>query len=133
MTGDWLFYIKLITNKKIGFISKSLNNFRYHDNSVIATAKERKNLFKKNNIYYFLRKKIYEYIKSEKPFNSKVILKKNRKIIRDLNYEESLYYFRNRKYLRGFILLIKTLDIFLRKYKIIRKIELKIKYILNKY
>ena len=36
--GDWLFYLKLATNNKVAYVHKSLNNFRQHSASVIASA-----------------------------------------------------------------------------------------------
>lgn len=38
--ADWLYYIQLICNTKVGFVADSLNYFRFHDTSVIARASE---------------------------------------------------------------------------------------------
>lgn len=37
-TADWFYYIQLICNSKVAFVSDTLNFFRYHDSSVIAKA-----------------------------------------------------------------------------------------------
>jgi len=37
-SGDWVFYLQMIINKKIFFKNESLNYFRYHENSVIASV-----------------------------------------------------------------------------------------------
>ena len=36
--ADWFFYIQLLCNSQVAFVSESLNYFRYHGNSVIAKA-----------------------------------------------------------------------------------------------
>ncbi len=38
--ADWFYYVQLICNKKVAFISESLNYFRYHETSVIGKAFE---------------------------------------------------------------------------------------------
>lgn len=43
MTGDWLLWISLLSNKKVGFLCDSLNNFRSHSKSTrIHHSHERK-------------------------------------------------------------------------------------------
>lgn len=37
-TADWFYYIQILCNSKVGFVAKPLNNFRYHNNSVISNA-----------------------------------------------------------------------------------------------
>lgn len=43
-TGDWVFWMQLIQNNDIGFVSETLNHFRYHMNSTRSTKHKKKEL-----------------------------------------------------------------------------------------
>jgi hypothetical protein len=55
--GDWLFYIKLVTNQKVVFNSTALNSYRYHPKSVITMAHKNENLIH-NGVDINVRKKM---------------------------------------------------------------------------
>lgn len=55
--ADWLLWLKILTTGNISFVNKTLNKFRYHSNSVIATSKNKENIIfeKKFDIIMFER------------------------------------------------------------------------------
>ncbi|ENU79486.1 MULTISPECIES: glycosyltransferase family 2 protein [unclassified Acinetobacter] len=62
--GDWLLWLKLLTQGQIFYTSECLNNFRYHSNSVIAQAHKsldkaeirKRNVFLRQDLAAFLIK-----------------------------------------------------------------------------
>ena len=121
--GDWLFYIKLLANKKVSYQAKLLNNFRYHSNSVIANATKKEEFDTLKNIEMYAREKIMDYLTNLKSSNIKAIAKNNSKIKKELNYEKVLYYIRNNENLKGYLLLFRVLDVFLKKYNFKNKLK----------
>jgi glycosyltransferase involved in cell wall biosynthesis len=124
--GDWLFYLKIVTNNKIAYNHKSLNNFRHHSTSVIAIAHKTENLVSIIDIDIQNRKKIDAYISLVKPSNRAVILKKNRHIVNELEYEKALFYISNDEKIKGILILLNVLSVFIRKYKFKKNFMLKI-------
>lgn len=59
--SDWLFWMKILLKGKVYFTPKELNNFRYHDKSVIASAKMQNSVpfFKKFDIIMINRFIVY--------------------------------------------------------------------------
>ena len=123
--GDWLFYLKLLTNSKAAFIPKSLNNFRHHSASVITSTVNTESLGSIIDIDIKNRKKIINFLSIEKPHNLAAILKINRQIIKELKYEKALFYIRNNHKTKGGLILCTMLDVFVRKYKL--KLSFKLK------
>lgn len=119
--GDWLFYLKMTTNKKVAFVHKSLNNFRYHPESVIAGAIKRESLSSISNIDLKNRRKMIDYLYIEKPYNLSVIRRLNKKIIKELKYAKGIFYLKNRKILKGSLIIIAVLDVLWRKNKLIER------------
>jgi glycosyltransferase involved in cell wall biosynthesis len=113
--GDWLFYLKLVTNNKVAFISKSLNNFRYHSASVIASAIKTESLGSIIDIDLKNRKKMIGFIAIEKPCNLSVILRLNKQIVKELKYNQGIFYYRNDKKIKGGMILCSVLDVLIGK------------------
>ncbi|WP_367773685.1 glycosyltransferase family 2 protein [Flavobacterium sp. WC2421] len=130
--GDWLFYMKLITNKKVAFYSTAFNYYRYHSQSVIAIAHKTGKFLAYNGVDINVRKKMKEFLVSEKPSNLKGILNINKQISNDLKYERAFYLIRNQEKIKGFLLLISILKVFIREYKFRKNLELRLNKILSK-
>ncbi|MDT0645314.1 glycosyltransferase family 2 protein [Zunongwangia sp. F260] len=67
--ADWYYYVQLLCNSKVAFISKSLNHFRYHENSVISRAGGESGWIKIFKMELKVRKKMVEYLEKCKPSN----------------------------------------------------------------
>ena len=130
--GDWLFYLKLITNNKVAFNSVALNYYRYHSKGVIAMAYKGGAFESYNDLDINLRKKIRFYLSKIKPINLSKILKINKQISNDLQYEKVLYLIRNHKKGKGFFLLILNFKTFISKYNFNKNFKLKINKILSR-
>lgn len=131
--GDWLFYLKLATNNKVAFIPKSLNNFRHHSASVIASAITTESQVSIIDIDLKNRKKMIGFLSIEKPYNLPVILKLNMQIVKQLKYKKGLFYFRNNEKIKGGLILCTVMDIFIKKYKFRENFKLKINRFFNNY
>lgn len=103
--SDWLTWIKILLISDIAFISKPLNFFRFHDQSVIAEAKK---MFKED-VYYevfdeIMRRDLDHYL--EDNFKGNVsydhLLKKNKKKITDIIGREGVFEVVNKRNLNGF-------------------------------
>ncbi|WP_082577787.1 glycosyltransferase family 2 protein [Flavobacterium sp. Root186] len=126
--GDWMFYFKLIVNKKIAFIPESLNNFRYHSTSVIAKAIQSEKRIAIIDIDYKMRKVLMDYLSTTTIDNIHRIKAENRFIKRNfLTYEKAFLLIRGGKKLQGYLLLLTIIDIFYKKYKIRKNLSIKIK------
>lgn len=124
--GDWLFYIKLISNNKVAFKSDSLNCYRCHPKSVITMAHKSGKLKFYNGVDINVRKKIKVFLADKKTVNLLDVLKINKQISNELKYEKAFYFIRNHKKIKGFLILISIFTVFTRKYKFRKNIELKI-------
>jgi glycosyltransferase involved in cell wall biosynthesis len=120
-TGDWLFYLKLIVNKKISFVSPSLNNFRFHSESVISLGFNAESIKSRLAINLEIRNNLNDYLLQKKPVNLSKITKLNRIICRENKCKIALFNISNNNKIFGFIQLIKVFDIFLLRYNFIRK------------
>ncbi|MEN3322525.1 glycosyltransferase family 2 protein [Mariniflexile soesokkakense] len=132
-SGDWLLYIKLLVNNKIGYVAKSLNNFRCHSNSVIATLVRNEKKISIIDANLFFRSKMLLYLKSSKPTNYVSILKNNRKVIKELKYEKASLLYGNNKKINGFFVMLSTFPFFLNKYKLVKKSVLIFNSIVSKF
>lgn len=130
--GDWLFYMKLITNHKVAFKSTALNCYRYHPRSVITMAHKSGKFASYNGVDINVRKKIKFFLLDKKPDNLSTILKINRQISNDLKYEKAFHLIRNQEKIKGFSLLISIFKTFIRKYKFKKNLELRINKMLSK-
>lgn len=123
--GDWLFYLKLATNTKVAFVDKSLNNFRYHSESVIASAITTESLGSIIDIDLKNRRKMIGFLSIKKSRNLETILKINRQIIKKLKYNKALFYIRNHHKIKGGLILFTVLDVFIKNYKFSENFKLK--------
>ncbi|MFV8464648.1 glycosyltransferase family 2 protein [Flavobacterium sp. LB1P62] len=130
--GDWLFYVKLITNNKVAFISASLNSYRYHSKSVITMAHKSGKFASYNGVDINVRKKMKAFLLGKKMNNLLTILKINKQISNDLKYERAFHFVRNQEKIKGFLLLISIFRTFIRKYKFKKNIELRINKMFSK-
>lgn len=123
--GDWLFYLKLITNNKITYIDKSLNYFRYHSESVIAGAVKTESVFSIIDIELKMREKMVAFLLAEKPYNYNNIVKVNTQIKKIFIYNRALFLFRNDKKLKSLLIASTIPILFFKKYKIKMKVKMK--------
>lgn len=125
--GDWIIYFNQIMCFKVSFVAESLNNFRYHPNSVIAKVvneEEKKTLI---DINIKMRKVMLLILTIKKPLNYKLITSINNAIIKKIKYEKGMLLLRNNQKLKGFFVLIGVLDEFFKKYKFRKNLEIKLK------
>jgi glycosyltransferase involved in cell wall biosynthesis len=113
--GDWLFYIKLITNSKVAFNPKSLNNFRQHSTSVIAKLINSDNQITIINFELMVRKKMISFLSIFKAINYTTVLYINRKIEKEITYRKAIFYIKNDNKIKGGLILVTVLDVFFRK------------------
>ena len=106
--GDWFLWMKMAVLSDVCFISKSLNYFRRHENSVIFRALNTDHLDK-----YHLQKsdkKMRQYfsswLKTQQP-NLYTILEKNNNYISKVNIEESIFYIYHGSLVKSIIFAIK--------------------------
>jgi len=124
--GDWMFYFKLIVNKKVAFISESLNSFRHHSSSVIAKAVQSENRIRIIDIDLQMRVVLMNYLLKQNIINFDNIRKNNNAIKSQYVYESALLHIRNDNKLRGYLLLLTVLNVFFDKYDIRNSIKIKI-------
>lgn len=124
--GDWMFYMKLIINKKVAFVSDSLNNFRYHSNSVIA-----KLVTTEKRIYYIdieikIRRLMLLYLKESAVVNYSAIKRQNLFVWRNyLMYEKAFLLIRKGSTIKGGLLLLVVFDLFCKQYKFKKNLKIK--------
>lgn len=125
--GDWIIYLQQIINFKVAFISESLNNFRYHSNSVIAKVVKEEG--KKNviDINLKMRQVFHSILKMQKPVNYSRINSQNKAIIKSLKYDKSILLIRNNQKWKGYLILISVLDEFFKRYKFRKNLKVKLK------
>ncbi|PBJ13852.1 glycosyltransferase family 2 protein [Flavobacterium sp. ACN6] len=125
--GDWIVYVQQIIGFKVAFTADSLNNFRYHSNSVIAkTVKsDEKTLIVDINLK--MRKAIFSILRIKRPSNYEIVFSKNKSIIKFLKYEKGLLLIRSSQKLKGMFILISVLDEFIKRYKFRKNLKLKLK------
>jgi glycosyltransferase involved in cell wall biosynthesis len=130
--GDWIFYIKLIMNNKVAFVNDSLNNFRYHENSVIANVVKTENKISIIDTEYKIRKHLMQYLKHNDIINYTAIKNKNSLMKRkNLTYEKVSLLVRSGSKIKGYLLLLSVLDLFYKNYKFKENIKIKIKRLIE--
>lgn len=129
--GDWLFYIKLISDSKISFNCASLNYFRYHSKSVIALAEKNGKLDSNSGVEVMARIKIIDFLSCKRINNFPNILKTNKQIVDELKCQKALYLIKNNNKFKGFLNLFSIFDIFMDKYRFKHKLKLKINIVLE--
>jgi glycosyltransferase involved in cell wall biosynthesis len=124
-TGDWLFYLKLIVNKKISFVPSSLNNFRFHSESVISSRFDAESVKTRMAINLEIRNNFNDFLAHRKPKNLSEIVKLNNTICRQNKCRIALVNISNDDKIVGFIQLIGVFDIFLLRFNFIKNRVLK--------
>lgn len=105
--ADWFYYIQLICNSKVGFVSESLNYFRYHESSVIGKANEESGWYRIFQMELLARKDMMQYIEKCKPSNLEAIGRKSEQGNEQLHYLISLGFVQRGKTFKGIIRLFK--------------------------
>lgn len=121
--GDWVIYLQVIINQEISFLAESINNFRYHDNSVIARISKSQKQISLIDIDLQMRKAIVNYLHPIPVVNKKQIFEKNKKIIELLKYEKALILFNNKKKWKAILILIGIFDVFVKKYPFYKRLK----------
>lgn len=129
--GDWLFYIKIIVNQRIGFISKSLNNFRYHSNSVIAKSTKLNDSIYLIDVLIMMRLKIEKFLSKESSGDFEKIKNINKKTIRLLQYDKAISLIRSREKV-GLWHLLPVIDLFITKFRFKKNFEMQWKKFIAK-
>lgn len=131
--GDWMFYVKLIVNKKVCFNPNSLNNFRYHSNSVIAKTIATENQVSIINIDIEMRKNIIAYLKQKRISNIDKVIQQNIQINRNNIYEKALLYIKSNNKIKGFCLLFTVIDVFYKSYNLRKNLRVKTLNVFKKF
>ncbi|MDP5158578.1 MAG: glycosyltransferase [Flaviramulus sp.] len=113
--GDWILYFQLLLNNKIAFTSNSLNNFRFHENSVIANAISSNEKLTLVNSDIKMRATMLDILKNSKPENYSDILKNNKKALNELKYEKGKILFKNKQKLKGLFVISGIVWYFIKK------------------
>lgn len=131
--GDWIFYLRFITNNKISFIHMSLNNFRYHSTSVIAKAVKIENRISIIEIDYYMRIGMMKFLKENNNQNYAKIIKNNNDIVKGYKYEKAFCLYNNGEKIKGMCLLLTVLNVFFQKYNFKKNFEIKFVRFINKF
>lgn len=113
--GDWMFYLKLIINKKVAFVGESLNNFRYHSSSVIANAVKSENRVIILDMDFNMRQVLMKYLKQNTVENYNEISKNNNFIKRNYVYEKAFLLIKTGNKIKGSLLLLSVFDLYFKK------------------
>jgi glycosyltransferase involved in cell wall biosynthesis len=129
--GDWIIYFAQIIDYKVAYVADSLNNFRYHEDSVIAkTVKfDSRSLIVDINID--MRKVMSSILKIKKPKNYYRIVSKNKEIIKAFKYEKGLLLVRNNQKWKGFCVIVSVIDEFFKRYKLRKNLMIKFKRLIS--
>ncbi|CAC9976395.1 MULTISPECIES: glycosyltransferase family 2 protein [Flavobacterium] len=114
--GDWVIYFQAIIKQKISFIAESINNFRYHHNSVIALVSKSEKKASLIDIDLQMREVIANYLQLNTLANKEQIIKQNQKISKLLKYDKALLLFNNKKKWKAILILLGIFDLFIKKY-----------------
>ncbi len=114
--GDWMFYLKLIINRKVAFVGESLNNFRYHSSSVIANAVKSENRVIILDLDFNMRQVLMKYLKQNAVKNYNEISKNNNFIKRNYIYEKAFLLTKTGNKIKGCLLLLSVFDLYYKKY-----------------
>ena len=104
--ADWYYYIQIVTNQKIAFISESLNYFRYNETSVTGEAPVSSGWLEIFRMELLARKKMIRYIEDCNVENIYRIRRQYNRGNEHLIYLISQIYFIQGNYLKGISLVI---------------------------
>lgn len=108
--SDWMTWIKILLISDIAYIPRHLNNYRYHDNSVIAAAKKDAVNYFLGRYQIFMRKSLNTFLK-KKTLKQKDLInirKKNYDLLQRERVEEGVFYLNNKSWIKGTGIIIKT-------------------------
>lgn len=125
--GDWLLYFKLALHHKVSFVENSLNNFRYHSESVISRASNVESRISIINIDFLMRNQMMQFLKAKKSKKYFLIESKNREIVNHLNYEKVLLYYRGDQKVKSFILALTIPRTFILNFNFGKRLKVKLK------
>ena len=107
--GDWLVWLKILADGKIAYTADYLNNFRYHNESVIAKAVKNTDKADFNDWYGLaMRKELIQFLKKSKTKFSKQALKINAYYMAIDKGNLGLFKLKKRKFLAGWKLIIQA-------------------------
>lgn len=125
--GDWLLYFKLALHHKVGFVADSLNNFRYHSESVISKASNVESRISIINIDFLMREQMMQFLKKNKTNNHFLIENINQKIINNLKYEKFLLYYRGNQKVKSLKLALTIPRTFFLNFNFEKRLRMKLK------
>lgn len=125
--GDWLLYFKLALHHKVGFVADSLNNFRYHSESVISKASNVESRISIINIDFLMREQMMQFLKKNKTNNHFLIENINQEIINNLKYEKFLLYYRGNQKVKSLKLALTIPRTFFLNFNFEKRLRMKLK------
>ena len=125
--GDWLLYFKLALHHKVGFVADSLNNFRYHSESVISKASNVESRISIINIDFLMREQMMQFLKKNKTNNHFLIENINQEIINNLKYEKFLLYYRGNQKVKSLKLALTIPRTFFLNFNFEKRLKMKLK------
>ncbi len=106
--ADWFYYIQLLCNSKVAFISESLNYFRYHEKSVIGRAGNESGWLKIFKMELEGRNEMLTYLKKCNASNFNTIRKQSEIGNLKLKYLTAKGFINNGEILRGILVVRKN-------------------------
>ena len=125
--GDWLLYFKLALHHKVGFVADSLNNFRYHSESVISKASNVESRISIIDIDFLMREQMMQFLKKNKTNNHFLIENINQEIINNLKYEKVLLYYRGNQKVKSLKLALTIPRTFFLNFNFEKRLKMKLK------
>ena len=125
--GDWLLYFKLALHHKVGFVADSLNNFRYHSESVISKASNVESRISIIDIDFLMREQMMQFLKKNKTNNHFLIENINQEIINNLKYEKFLLYYRGNQKVKSLKLALTIPRTFFLNFNFEKRLRMKLK------
>lgn len=118
--ADWFYYVQLLCNSKVGYVSNSLNYFRYHESSVIGNASNEKSGLSRLKMDLCTRKKMITYLKSRNVVNLERI--KFQKKIGDANlrFRTVNEYIKGKKIMMGIWIALEEPKIWKKTFSLLR-------------
>lgn len=100
--SDWLTWLKILTKCDVGFVAEPLNYFRFHDNSVIATAKGH---MLENDIP--MRLKFHAFLQQE---NLEGLLNESARMLEHDYLNLGIYYYHHGEKLKGIVTIVRSIS-----------------------
>lgn len=107
-SSDWLTWLKMLLNYNLVFVAKSLNFFRYHQDSVIAKAHTRESKVYEPEFDYAMRSEFDNYLLLQNGGKLKNVKKLNDQFIYHAIGNHGLYNYKNGNKLKGLSQIIQA-------------------------